>query len=463
MHEHAFAARMRVIDRDFKGGEHEAACAAARSLVAEIGGAPVIDGLQMGWAVFYLLRSLHARAEWYAFIKVMGEHEPFLAAIGDKNHAYACSLMVEALYRVGAPAAIPRWGAECCQRRVRDGDMESLGMAIATARNLLGDLGRVDLEVAFLERLIEVGRAGELGQLSLAAQRWALEVAERAEDVALLTDVRRRVVERLPLLRALARDPDADALALLRELAREEWFRALLDPDARRRLELGARLLEPAHRGDADAVLALLDEARDPNLADVMGRTALSVAAFAGQEALVQTLLAREGVDVNQANLQRRAPLAQAADQGHAAIVTRLLAAGADPDARDLNEQTALMLAAWQDHVATVRALLAAGAAVELRDRAGSSALSLAATQDVPEVITALLDGGAALDAASPRGHTALMTAAMEGMSRTLEVLLARGADPSRRDEHGMTARAWAEQEGHAELVARLERAERGA
>ncbi len=456
MRRDAFHQRMSAVNDAFNDEDYDRALSGARALIEEVMEGPIVEAEQMAWPLFYALKSLHAVEDWTGYAAEIERHGAFLVALGPKNHAYACSLMVESLYRARAPEAMPRWGAECCYLRIRDEDYDSLNMAIRMTRGLLRELGRVDLEVAFLERLITVGIDSELTQLAVYAQRWALAAAAEGDGEPLLQDARRRLVARLPALRELALDSSSGVVSLLVSLAREPWFYALLPAAECRSLELATSLFEPASEGDLAAVAALLGEAGDVNVRDAVGRTPLGVAAFAGHAPLVGWLLAREGVDPNLANLQRRTPLMQAADQGHHEIVEQLLAAGADIDAVDLNEQSALILASWQDHLETARALLRAGASAELRDRAGNSALSLAATQDVPEVITALIEGGAAIDGVTPLGHTALMKAAMEGMTRNLEVLLARGADTALRDQHGMTALRWAEQEGHEEAAALL-------
>jgi ankyrin repeat protein len=447
-----FKERMSAVDSAYQRSALDTALTEARSLIADLESEPIIEAEQIAWPIFYALKAMHGKEDWKGYTETMNSRGAFLVGSGVKNHAFACSLMMEALYRTEQADEIPKWGAECCHLRVRDGDFESLNMAMSTARNLLSDLERVDLEVAFLESLIDVGKKTEVNQLSVHAQRWALETA--ASDDELLAAARKRCMERLDDWKALASDMESQVIPFLMEICKEEWFLSLLDPAERKRQELSSKLFEPANAGDVEATLALLDDAGDPNLSDMMGRTALGISAFVAKTELVEALLAREGTNVDHANLQKRTPLAQAADQGHTEIVAKLLAAGASPDIADLNEQTPLILASWQNHIETVKALLTAGPKLDLRDVSGNDALTLAATEDVPDIVVALLDAGADVNATTSLGHTPLMKAAMEGQTKIVEILLERGADMTARDKNGMTAQDWAKQEGHDETAA---------
>jgi ankyrin repeat protein len=449
-----FNEQMSNLNAAFNAGQHDKSLSLARGLIAEVETDSIIQAEQLGWPVFYALKTLHQQEDWQGYAELMTSKAIWLVGIGPRNHAFACSLMMESLYRSEQPEGIPQWGAECCMLRLRDQDYDSLNMAISTARNLLEDSGRPELEVDFLERLIAVAAETEENELAVYAQRWALEVAEA--NAALLAETRKRCMGRLEDWKALGADTESEVMPFLLEIGGESWFSELLDPKDRKAHELGGKLFAVANGGDRSALMALLDEAKDSNLCDLAGRTALQVVAFAGESALVDALLQRADIDVDRANLQKRTALAQASDQGHTEIVKRLLAAGASPDVPDLNEQTPLILAAWQNHLDTVNALLEAGAALDLLDATGNCALSLAATEDVPEVVRALLKGGADVNAATPLGHTALMKAAMEGQTQVAKVLLEAGADAAMKDQHEMTARDWAEQEGHEETLAVL-------
>jgi ankyrin repeat protein len=123
-------------------------------------------------------------------------------------------------------------------------------------------------------------------------------------------------------------------------------------------------LHEAAAVGRTDRLCELLDER--PGRADEFapdGFPALGLAAFFGQAATVETLLAR-GADVNlrARNAVGVAPLHAAIAGGHLEIVMTLLAAGADVNARQQAGFTPLHGAASGDLGEAVDLLLARGA-----------------------------------------------------------------------------------------------------
>jgi ankyrin repeat protein len=72
------------------------------------------------------------------------------------------------------------------------------------------------------------------------------------------------------------------------------------------------------------------------------------------------------------------------------------------------------------------------------------------------EVAAMLIHGGADIDAAQRHGYTPLMGAAQNGMAATVQLLLARGADPSARNDDVLTAAELADRAGHAEVAATI-------
>ncbi len=156
----------------------------------------------------------------------------------------------------------------------------------------------------------------------------------------------------------------------------------------------GLSLHEAALAGDAARVEALLKEA--PWAIDLLspdGWTALHLAAFFGQDAVVVALLAR----------------------------------GA----------SARVMGRAFEHNLPIHAACAGG-------RIGKAAFGMliAATGDP--------------DAVQKQDYTALMIAAANGGTDAAEILLAAGADRARRQGDGKTAADFARERGHAELAARL-------
>ncbi len=106
-----------------------------------------------------------------------------------------------------------------------------------------------------------------------------------------------------------------------------------------------------------------------------------------------------------------RSALAIAADAGNLAAITRLLAAGAAPDYRaDRAAMSPLMLAAGRPNPEVVAALLAAGASPKLRTSSGFTPLYHAVLEGQVENARLLVEAGADL----PRDRDLLLTTARE-------------------------------------------------
>lgn len=100
----------------------------------------------------------------------------------------------------------------------------------------------------------------------------------------------------------------------------------------------------------------------------------LMLAALRGQEALVQTLVAR-GAEINKTGWT---PLHYAATGGHVRVMAFLIGAQAEVDAGSANGTTPLMMAAMYGNAASVKLLLESGADPQIRNAQQLSALDFA-------------------------------------------------------------------------------------
>ena len=149
-------------------------------------------------------------------------------------------------------------------------------------------------------------------------------------------------------------------------------------------------LHEAALAGDAPRLAALLAEA--PWAIDLLspdGWTALHLAAFFGNDAIVADLLARgASARVMGRAFEQNLPL-HAACAGRRlgkAAFAQLIAATGDPDALQKQGYTALMIAAGNGFTDAVDALLAAGANKALKQSEGKSAADFARERSHPEL-----------------------------------------------------------------------------
>ena len=189
-----------------------------------------------------------------------------------------------------------------------------------------------------------------------------------------------------------------------------------------------ARLLHEAGRGDAATVVRLLRDGADVDARDHEGRTALHVAAHAGNMEAVEFLILY-GADVNARQRDGRDPLHHAAAMGRLGAVNLLIANGAVVDAKDRNGVTplgwALMVCARND---IVLRLIKKGAAVNDDFGRYGTPILIAIEQDELELVRTLTDHGADLNAADSKARTPLAWARRYASQEVVDLLIARGA-----------------------------------
>jgi hypothetical protein len=154
----------------------------------------------------------------------------------------------------------------------------------------------------------------------------------------------------------------------------------------------------------------------------------LSVAAK--EEGLGETVraLLEAGAEVDHADILGETALDLAACFGHVEALQALLEAGAEVDHVDSNGWTALWGAALCGKVDAVRALLAAGAVVDHASNTGHTALWAAAHNGEVEAIRALLLAGADINRAANDGSTPLAAARVRNHQAAVRALVQAGA-----------------------------------
>ncbi len=121
--------------------------------------------------------------------------------------------------------------------------------------------------------------------------------------------------------------------------------------------------------------------------------------------------------------------------------------------------ETALMMAALRDHDAWVTRLLDKGARIEgLAEggQAGWTPLHYAAAAPGSKALAVLLTRGARVDARSPNGTTPLMMAAQYGPEDAVTALLKQGADVRLRNDLNLGPADFAQRAARESLAARL-------
>ena len=161
------------------------------------------------------------------------------------------------------------------------------------------------------------------------------------------------------------------------------------------------------------AVRRQVERGADVKLTGRSGISPVAAAAYAGNDAIVEALLAH-GADEQVPDETGKPPILYAAAGGRLDVLKQLLARNIDINARYPNDLTLLMWASGPDEKA-------------------------AETQAI-KVVSYLLEAGAHIDDRDARGRTALMIAAEGGRAEIANLLLARGADPSLKDKAGKSA-----------------------
>ena len=196
----------------------------------------------------------------------------------------------------------------------------------------------------------------------------------------------------------------------------------------------------------------LLDAKANTECRDSDGFTALIGASFAGNAAVVKTLIAGNA-NVDAASHDGHTALMHACAAAGAAavannrmeIVQALLAHGAKVDACDHEGQTALYVAALAAKVDAVNALLAYGANPNTVANSPTPLTTAVRFSDgKTDVVEALLAAGAQIDTPGRNGCTALMYAAIKGYVMCAQVLLRHGATVDARDDENDSALTWA-------------------
>lgn len=160
-------------------------------------------------------------------------------------------------------------------------------------------------------------------------------------------------------------------------------------PPPERRQEL---LFDAAKLGRIDLIPALVTAGADVNAYNERGFTPLILAAYNGQAAAVEALIAAGADPCKPDATQGNTAQMGVAFKGDDALSARLLKEKCDVNARNNAGQTALMMASLFARAKQIELLLAAGASADILDTSGRSAQSVARSQGSAAVVERLED-----------------------------------------------------------------------
>jgi len=192
---------------------------------------------------------------------------------------------------------------------------------------------------------------------------------------------------------ARAELPDPVRFSVVLELgdlaAAKRWLDAGLDPNFEGHL-IGTGLMIGAWEGNIALMELFYRRGADVHRTNRFGETALMLAAWKNRPEAMRWLL-DHGAHPNRQEREWTA-LHYAAFAGHAPLVDRLIAAGADVNARSTNGSTVLMMAAREGRAAIARQLLAAGANPALKNDFAEDAVAWAMRQGNIAIARTLAD-----------------------------------------------------------------------
>lgn len=277
------------------------------------------------------------------------------------------------------------------------------------------------------------GEALPLGELPSGPDQDLLMAARRGDSAGIrqalaagadpnATPTRESADQRTPLI-AAATAPDLGGL------------RALIAAGATvNRVAAGLTALLAATRdsyaGRIEAVMTLLANGADANLADDADNTPLHFAALTREAGIAQSLL-DAGARLDAVNREGMTPLALACEAGNWGVAEFLLKRGAHADLEGATPALLFAAAVEGDDPRGVKLLLKARAKINSVGPHSRSALMVAALADNAEVAEALMAAGAQVDARDDSGHSALLEAARAGANRVLRRLVFHKPDVS--------------------------------
>ena len=197
----------------------------------------------------------------------------------------------------------------------------------------------------------------------------------------------------------------------------------------------------------------------------------LCQAAIRGNVAIVNTLLATDGIDINRQfrHYDGHTMLSETVlHDGNVAIISMLVVAGADINIPNFYGNTALHIISGREaSPVMVSVLLESGANINARDRDGDLPFHLAAVNGNSDIIKMLVarspNAAAYINSRGRRNSTSLHLATEACRPEAISVLLSLGVDINAKNNRGMTALQIAQERNYLPLISLLQPTESAA
>ncbi|XP_046862983.1 serine/threonine-protein phosphatase 6 regulatory ankyrin repeat subunit A-like [Xenia sp. Carnegie-2017] len=212
--------------------------------------------------------------------------------------------------------------------------------------------------------------------------------------------------------------------------------RELLDSKAKEQLKIvkkdsgDSALHCCARKRNVDVARILLDSGSAVNLKNNDGQTALHIAAYEGQEAMINLLCSCNKMFADIQDKFDRTAVHIAAERGFSGIVEYLVdRVNVDINFRSKSGNTLLYIAAQNGHTNTVLALLNKRVPLHMPNKAGEVSLHAAVICGHVGVVETLLNKGAYVDCKTKDLYTALHIAVQHRKPKVVQTLLGYGAN----------------------------------
>lgn len=213
-----------------------------------------------------------------------------------------------------------------------------------------------------------------------------------------------------------------------------------------------------ATAGDRGTIEFLLANGAKPDLRCASGKTALDYAFEYSDNPAAVDLLHAHSKDRPHRDKDLNSLLLFAVRTNDFGRAGKWLQLGADPKTRSLTGDTPLHIASVVGSAPIVDLLLNAGVDINARSHTGATPLQTAVFHGHAGIVQSLIERGADLDARDSRGETALHHLCLSSCNKLVRsdlavFLLAASADPAIKNSHGYTFAEAAAAHGCFELV----------
>jgi ankyrin repeat protein len=195
------------------------------------------------------------------------------------------------------------------------------------------------------------------------------------------------------------------------------------------------------------------------NFQNSKGQTALVIATLAAAEAVVETLIGFDGIDLDIVDKGGYTALHHGLNAGHEDISSALINGGADLEITNRAGDTALFSALKRNYDTIIDQILEKGGTVDVKDKKGTTILHYCLANDKIDLATSKIIPAASSDSlneTNDEGKTGAAIAVVSDNLELLEAMLAKDVDLTIADADGSAPLHFAIAQNNAEILEKL-------